>query len=122
MKMFDKVRILVSNPEYEKYGVYKGMVGTIIEAHIEFRSFQVAFTDPTPVTAENWDYIDIKDDIVEYIHVKDMEVVEESDCTDEFIFNDLPNKDIRWYCKVEDGYIKNLKGEKLNKIAYDYDS
>lgn len=120
MKMFDKVKILVSNPEYEKYGVYKGMVGTIIEAHIEFRSFQVAFTDPTPFTEETM--YSIKDDIVEYIHVKDMEVVEESDCTDEFIFNDLPNKDIRWYCKVEDGYIKNLKGEKLNKIAYDYDS
>ncbi len=120
MKLFDKVRILVSNPEYEKYGVYKGMVGTIIEAHIEFRGFQVAFTDPTPFTEETMD--SIKNDIVEDIHVKDMEVVEESDCTDEFIFNDLPNKDIRWYCKVEDGYIKNLRGEKLNKIAYDYDS
>ncbi|MDE6210903.1 MAG: hypothetical protein K2G42_02895, partial [Clostridia bacterium] len=106
----------------EKYGVYKGMVGTIIEAHIEFRSFQVAFIDPNQVVDENDDFLGLRDEIVEYIHVKDMEVVEESDCSDEFIFNDLPNKDIRWFCKVEDGYIKNLRGEKLNKIAYDYDS
>ena len=48
MKLFDKVKILVSNPEYEKYGVYKDMVGTIIDAEIEFRSFQVIFTDSTP--------------------------------------------------------------------------
>ena len=68
MKMFDKVKILVSNPEYEKYGVYKDMVGTIVEAHIEFRSFQVAFTDPTPFSEETM--YSIKDDIVEYIHVK----------------------------------------------------
>ncbi len=120
MKLFDKVKILVSNPKYEKYGVYKDMVGTIIDAEIEFRSFQVIFTDPTPWSEETWE--DIKDDILCFIHVKDMEVVEESDCTDEYLLRNLPNKDIRWYCKVEDGFIKNLRGEKLNKIAYDYDS
>ncbi len=122
MKIFDKVKILVSDPEYEKHGVYKGMIGTIVEAHIEFRSFQVAFIDPTPITEENWDSVELKDDIICYIRIKDMQVVEESNCTDEFIFNDLPNKDMRWYCKVEDGYIKNLRGESLNKIAYDYES
>ena len=120
MKLFDKVKVLVSNKEYEEQGVYKGMVGTIIEAYIRFRSFQVIFTDPTPFTEETMDLI--KDDIVCYIHVKDLQVVEESDCSDDYLLINLPNKEIRWYCKVEDGYIKNLRGEKLNKIQYDYDS
>ena len=30
-------------------------------------------------------------------------------------------KDFEW-CKVEDGYIINLKGEKKNKIPFDYES
>ena len=122
MKLFDKVKVLVSKPEYEEQEVYKGMVGTIIDAEIRFRAFQVIFTDPTPVTSENWDYIDLKDDILCYIHVKDLEVVEESDCTDEYLLENLPNQDIRWFCKVEDGFITNLLGEKLNKIPYDYNS
>ena len=42
--------------------------------------------------------------------------------TDEAILEDLPNHDPEWWCKVEDGYIWNLKGEKKNKIPYDYDS
>lgn len=35
---------------------------------------------------------------------------------DEVILSDLPGYDPNWLCKVEDGYIKNLKGEKKNKI------
>lgn len=28
----------------------------------------------------------------------------------------------KWWCKVEDGYIMNLLGEKKNKISFAYDS
>jgi len=35
---------------------------------------------------------------------------------------DLPGNDPNWWCKVEDGYITNLKGERKNKIPYDYNS
>jgi ATP-dependent exoDNAse (exonuclease V) alpha subunit len=64
MKIFDKVKILVSNPEYEKNGIFKGMVGTIIEAHIRFRSFQVAFIDPNQVVDENDDFLGLRDERV----------------------------------------------------------
>ena len=120
MKLFDKVKVLVSKEKYEKREVFKGMIGTIIDAEIQFREFQVIFTDPTPFTEETM--YSIKPDILCYIHVKDLEVVEESNCTDEYLLKNLPNQDIRWFCKVEDGFITNLLGEKLNKIPYDYDS
>ncbi|MBQ8178122.1 MAG: hypothetical protein IJ033_02910 [Clostridia bacterium] len=51
-----------------------------------------------------------------------MEVTKESDITDEDILEDLPTPDPRWWCKVEDGYILNLLGERKNKVAYDYNS
>jgi len=48
MKLHDKVKVLVSKEKYEKQDVFKGMVGKIIDAEIQFREFQVIFTDPTP--------------------------------------------------------------------------
>lgn len=120
MKLFDKVKVLADAEEYAKEEVYKGMVGTIIDAEIRGRSFHVIFTDPTPFTEETM--YSIKPDILCVIDIKDLEVVEESDCTDEYLLENLPNQDIRWFCKVEDGFIINLLGEKLNKVPYDYDS
>ncbi len=120
MKLFDKVKVLVSKAEYEEQEVYKGMVGTIIDAEIRGRSFHVIFTDPTPFTEETM--YSIKPDILCVIDIKDLEVVEESDCTDDYLLINLPKQNPKWFCKVEDGYITNLLGEKLNKIPYDYDS
>ena len=120
MKLFDKVKVLVSKPEYEEQEVYKGMVGTIIDAEIRGRSFHVIFTDPTPFTEETM--YSIKPDILCVIDIKDLEVVEESDCTDDYLLINLPKQNPKWFCKVEDGYIINLLGEKLNKVPYDYDS
>ena len=51
-----------------------------------------------------------------------MKVLEESDYTDEELLEELPTPDPHWWCKVEDGYIINLLGERKNKIPYDYDS
>ena len=120
MKLFDKVKVLVSKAEYEEQEVYKGMVGTIIDAEIRGRSFHVIFTDPTPFTEETM--YSIKPDILCVIDIKDLEVVEESDCTDDYLLINLPKQNPKWFCKVEDGFIINLLGEKLNKIPYDYDS
>ena len=123
MKLLDKVRVVRDKEEYKELGVYKGMVGTIIDAEIRFRAFQVGFVDPKikqpgfDFENETWE-----DDIIEYIDIEDLEVIEESDATDEYILKNLPKEYPNWYCKVEDGFIVNLQGEKLNKIPYDYNS
>ena len=38
------------------------------------------------------------------------------------LLRDLPNHNPKWWCKVENGYIMNLLGEKKNKIPYQYNS
>lgn len=120
MKFLDEVKVIVSKEEYEKQGVYKGMVGTIFDGEIRNRCFHVLFYDKTPETPETWD--NIKDDILCVIKIKDLGFVKDGNCSDKLIIDALPNNDLRWFCKVEDGFIVNLLGEKLNKIPYDYDS
>ena len=56
------------------------------------------------------------------IHIEDMKVTRESTVTDEEIKAALPTPDPKWWCKVENGYIINLLGERKNKIPYDYNS
>lgn len=120
MKLFDEVR--VKNNKYSKYNVFKGMVGTIIDAGIMFRAFQVCFVDER-TKKEGFDYENDKwEDIVEYIEIADLEIVNESDVTDEYILENLPNQNPICFCKVVDGYIVNLKGDKLNKVPFDYSS
>ena len=48
--------------------------------------------------------------------------MKDNKCSDKEILEDLPKQNPKWWCKVEDGYIMNLLGEKKNKIAYDYNS
>lgn len=120
MKLFDKVKVLVSREQYKERKIYEGMIGTIIDAEIRERTFNVIFTDPTPFTEETM--YSIKPDIICAIHIKDLKIVEESNCTDEYLLENLPKQNPKWFCKVENGYIVNFLGEKLNKIPYDYDS
>ena len=120
MNLFDNVKVLESRQIYSEREIYKGMIGTIIDAEIRGRTFNLIFTDPTPFTEETM--YSIKPDIICAIYIKDLEVVEESDCTDDYLLINLPKQNPKWFCKVEDGYIINLLGEKLNKIPYDYDS
>ena len=123
MKLFDEVKVINEKERYKEYKIHKGMVGTIIDAEIRFKAFQVIFTDPkTKQPNFDWENERWEDDIVEYIDIEDLEVVKESDVTDEFILKSLPEKYPNWWCKVEDGYIVNLQGEKLNKVPYDYNS
>ena len=126
LKLFDEVRVIKDKEKYNNWGVYKGMIGTIIDAEIRFNAFQVIFTDERSKDKEfmsvEENIFKLNDDIVEYIDIEDLEVVKESDVSDEYILENLPKKHPNWYCKVENGYIVNLQGEKKNKIPYDYNS
>lgn len=111
MKWLDTVRVTVSKEKYEKKGVFKGAIGTIILSEIRYNEFEVVFSNP-----DGKDYAEIE------IDVSDLELVKDNKLSDESILEDLPKQNPRWWCKVEDGYILNLLGEKKNKIPYDYDS
>ena len=79
----------------------------------ELRSnrYEVVFSDK-----DGNDYAEIE------IFVGDLEVVKSSDVGDEDILRDLLGHNPAWWCKVENGYILNLKREKKNKIPYEFNS
>ncbi len=110
MKYLDRVRVI--SDKYEKEGIKKGDEGHILSAEIRRCAFDFYREDP----------ITFADDICAAIHVGDLELVTSSNIDDNAIFKALPSADINWWCKVENGYIINLKGERKNKIPYDYDS
>ena len=111
MKLLDDVEVL--NDNYNEYGIKKGMVGTIIESCIRDESFYVIF----PARDVHHD-----DDIFIDVKIEDLKLVKDNHCSDRIILDDLPKNNPKWWCKVEDGYIMNLLGEKKNKIPYQYNS
>ncbi len=110
MKYLDRVRVI--SDAYEKEGVKRGDEGHILNAAIRYGTFDFYREDP----------VTFADDICAAVKVGVVEWVRDAGMTDEQILEDLPNHDPAWWCKVEDGYIWNLKGERKNKIPYDYDS
>ena len=110
MKYLDRVRVITD--KYEKDGIKKGDEGHILSAEIRYNSFDFYREDP----------ITFADNISAAIFVGDLELVNSSNITDEDILEALANHDPNWWCKVEDGFIKNLKGDKKNIIPYDYNS
>ena len=124
MKYLDDVRVL--NDNYKDEGITKGMIGTIIDPDIRWNSFYVVFQDQRVYDKAFMSIEDnifkLNDDICTGIKIKDLELVKNNNCADSLIFNDLPENHKDWWCKVEDGFILNLKGEKKNKIPYDYES
>jgi len=116
MKLFDTVRLISDKKKYEVDGVKKGEIGTIIDECLMFTEsktgcFEVVFFPEAPNL-----------DVYVSVDVCDLELVEESAITDENLLDCIPEHDPARWCKVVDGYIMNLKGEKLNKIPYKYDS
>jgi len=111
MIIYDEVKVINDRPEYINAGIQKGMVGTIISAEIRDNNFLLCFVD------KNME----KDDIIISVHIKDLELVKRGFATMDTVWDELPSKDPRWWCQVEDGFIKNFKGEKKNKIPYDYE-
>ena len=114
MKYLDRVKVINMETKYENDGVKLGDIGTIWLPEIRHNQFFVMFDD-----AEDSDeYFEPRYCV---INVKDLELYESYGLTEKDIAESLVN-DQPWWCIVEDGFIKNLKGEKKNKIAYDYDS
>ena len=113
MKCGDMVKVLVEKEEYAKHYVHKGMVGMLTDSEIWDTEIMVIFSDK---------YSPDEEDIYIPMYVGDIETVEEGHYTDEMILEGLPKKNPKWWCKVENGYIINLLGEKKNKIPYDYNS
>lgn len=126
MKLFDDVKVLRDCEYYNKNGIYKGRVGTINSAEIRDNCFEVIFIDER-FWDKNFKWTDenmstVKNDIFLEMPIEDLEVIEESDATDDDILSSIPLHNKEWWCKVENGYIMNLLGERKNKIPYDYKS
>ncbi len=126
MKMFDEIRVVNDCKYYNKEGVFKERIGRINSAEIRDNCFEVIFIDER-FFDKGFEWTDeavetMKDDIFLEMKIEDMEVIEESNLTDDEILESIPLHNKEWWCKVEDGYIMNLLGEKKNKIPYDYDS
>ena len=109
MQYLDEVRLI--SDKYESKGYSKGARGAIIFAEMRYNTFLVEFFG-----------IPDNDDPFLPIHVADLELVRSAGITDEQLLDELAGNDPHWWCKVEDGYILNLLGERKNKIPYDYES
>ena len=126
MKYLDRVKVIKDKKRYNDNGIYKGMIGRISDAEIRDDCFHVAFIDERVKddrfmsTEENM--LKLKDDIFCAIKIEDLELVEDMKTPDDWILDSIPKQNPNWWCKVEDGYIMNLKGEKKNKIPYNYGS
>jgi len=113
MKYGDMVIVVKDKKEYKDKGVHKGMIGMLTDAEIRDTEFFVIFSSR---------YSKDNSDIYIPMYVGDIETFKEGNYTDEQILKDLPKNNPKWWCKVENGYIINLLGEKKNKIPYDYNS
>jgi len=123
MKFLDDVSVIEDRDSYKINGVIKGMEGTIIDAEIRDNCFHVIFVDPKTKNPNfNYENDDWDDDILCSIKIEDLKLVKDNGCSDEWILDAIPKNNPQWWCKVEDGYITNLKGERKNKIPYDYNS
>ena len=107
MKYLDSVKIITD--KYKDKGILFGCKGVIISAPIRNNSFEV-------------EVLNVKEVETFVFGIEELEVEKESNVTDDDILEDLPQNDPRWWCKVEDGYIINLLGEKKNKKPYKYNS
>ena len=112
MKIYDKVKVVKIKDSYKEENIKLGDIGTIYIAEIRDNDFYVRFETGDDVNL--YKYCNIK--------IEDLELVKEGFATDEIILEELPKNNPRWWCKVENGYIMNLLGEKKNKIPYDYNS
>lgn len=123
MKYLDDVKVI--NDNYKELGIKKGYIGTIIDPDIRWNSFYVCFQDQrvydTNFMSKKDNIFKLDDDICEGIKIQDLELVKDNNCSDALIEKDLPASHKLQWCKVENGYIINLKGERKNKTPFKYD-
>ena len=110
MKLYDKIK--VTSDKYEDKNIKKGEIGTIFDPLILHNKFTCIFDNNS-----NTDWYKFCD-----IAIEDLELIEEGFATKKMILEELPSPNDSFWCIVEDGFIKNLKGEKKNKIAFEYNS
>lgn len=126
MQFLDKVKVIMDRKKYADETVYSGMIGTIIDAEIRSNCFNVIFIDERVRDKEfiknEKNFLSLKDDIICPIKIEDLVLVENANCPDDKILESIPKHNKDWWCKVENGFIINLKGERKNKIPYDYNS
>ena len=130
MKEQDFVILTKDRQEYLDEGIKKGRIGFISEPEIRDNCFFVAFEDEELVkhreaNDDEWFEgrgFDFDGDIPLLVRIEDLEFYEDGGTTDEQLLEALPKNNPKWWCKVENGYILNLLGEKKNKIPYDYNS
>lgn len=128
MNIYDDVKVKVNKKQYSNAGVFKGMIGKIILDEIRENRFYVNFIDKNFEIDKNdpkWfekHFFELADDISIPIKMEDLELAVPNRASDEEILDSLPLQSPKWWCKVENGYILNLLGEKKNKIPYDYNS
>ena len=112
MKYLDTVKLIKNKDTYNNENIHVGEIGFIDSPEIRNNKFYVCFDNDSEENWYKWCEIDIQD----------LELVKSENISDDILLNDLPKQNPKWWCKVEDGYILNLLGEKKNKIPYDYDS
>ncbi len=116
MKYLDEVRLIVEKEEYAKQGVHKGMQGFIALPEIRYGTFCVSFELAAPDPETHCFLAEPS------IAIEDLQLVCSANVTDEVLLDALPGNNPNWWCKAEQGFVLNLKGEKKNKIPYDYKS
>ena len=109
MQYFDKVKVINERKDYLEDNIKVGDEGIIWLPEIRDNCFYVAFEDN-----DGYKYSCIK--------IEDLELVESNKNLHKYLLTDLPKNNHNWWCKVEDGFIMNLNGDKKNKIPYDYNS
>ena len=112
MKYLDRVKLKSHAERYKDDNIFMGDIGSITEPMILDDEFYIEFDNDE--NGRWYKYASVK--------IEDLEFIEDSGLTDDEILEDMPKHDPRWWCKVEDGYILNLLGERKNKIPYDYNS
>ena len=126
MKFLDKVEVANDTKEYSQNSIFKGMQGTIIDAEIRDNCFNVIFVDERlhkkQFMSEESNFLSLEEDIIYPIKIKDLKLLKDNNCKDADILESIPKNNPKWWFKVEDGFIKNLLGDKKNKIPYDFDS
>lgn len=109
MKYNDTVKLINYRKAYNEDEIHLNDIGSIILPEIRDDEFYVCFE-----TQNGYKYASVK--------IQDLELVKDAGSSDDDILEAIPKNNPHWWCKVEDGYIMNLLGEKKNKIPYDYNS
>ena len=109
MKWLDEVCVISKKEKYENKGIKVGAVGTILMPEIRENKFYVAFCDKDGKEIANIE-----------IDIDDLKLVKSSNITNQDILEELPSKNPKWWCKVENGFILNLLDERKNAIPYKY--